>query len=59
VELEEPSVKGDQPAVIKADGTMEWYKDNKRHRDNDLPAVIKADGTREWWVNGLRNRGSV
>ena len=38
---------GDQPAIVKADGTREWYRNGELHRDNDQPAVIRVDGTQE------------
>jgi hypothetical protein len=46
----------DCPAVIYMSGTMVWYKDGKRHRDNDLPAIVWSGGSKEWWVNGERIR---
>ena len=33
-------------------GTKEWYKNDKRHREDDQPAVIWADGTKYWYKNG-------
>jgi len=42
-----------EPApVIYADGTMEWSKNGKLHRDNG-PAVIYANGTKRWFKNGV------
>ena len=47
----------DEPAVIKADGTKEWWYLGQRHNEfNDEPAVIKANGTKEWWRNGKLGR---
>jgi len=46
----------DQPAIIYADGTQEWYKEDLRHRDNDLPAIIDADGTQYWYKDDKRHR---
>jgi hypothetical protein len=43
--------ENDLPAVELADGTLEWWQNNKLHRENG-PAVIRADGSEEWWVNG-------
>ena len=40
------------PAVIRADGTEEYYEFNRKHRDNGLPAVIRPDGSVEYWVRG-------
>lgn len=42
----------DKPAIIREDGTREWFKHGVRHRDNG-PAVKKADGTEEWWIDGV------
>jgi hypothetical protein len=47
--------RDDGPAVIKPDGTQEWYIKGLRHR-LDRPAVVGADGTEEWWVNGRKHR---
>ena len=33
-----------------------WFKNGKRHRDNDLPAVIYPSGTQYWYQNGLKHR---
>ena len=41
----------DGPAVIKSDGTKEWWINGKRHRE-DGPAVEHNDGSYEWWVDG-------
>ena len=35
---------------------VSWYKNGKRHRDNDQPAVIFYHGTRHWYKNGKRHR---
>lgn len=35
----------DLPALIRADGSVVYYKDGCLHRDGDLPAVIFADGS--------------
>lgn len=43
------------PAVIKPDGTREWWVNGNLHRE-DGAAVIKPDGTKEWWVDGLPHR---
>jgi hypothetical protein len=37
------------------DGTKEWRRNGKRHRD-DGPAVERPDGTKEWWLNGQLHR---
>jgi len=39
----------DGPAIIQADGTIEWWLHGKCHRE-DGPAVIRADGRTEWWL---------
>jgi hypothetical protein len=43
-----------EPAVVDAQGQMEWFFDGQLHRDEGLPA---RDGDpQEWWVDGLRHR---
>ena len=37
-------------------GTQFWYRNNKKHRDNDLPAEIHADGSQYWYQNGKYHR---
>ena len=34
----------DKPAIEKANGDKEWYKEGERHRENDKPAIEKANG---------------
>jgi len=41
-----------QPAVIKTDGSEEWYINGELHRDNNLPAIIKASGYKAWYSHG-------
>ena len=41
------------PAVEWANGTKEWYMDNKWHR-TDGPAIEWADGDKWWFLNGKR-----
>ena len=41
----------DGPAVVKEDGTQEWWVAGKRHRV-DGPAIIYPDGTTERWLYG-------
>jgi len=36
-------------------GTMAWYKNGQRHRE-DAPAVECSDGTKFWYQNGRRHR---
>ena len=48
--------RNDIPAVIYADGSMEWYQNNGLHRDNDKPAIIMSDGTCEWYRWGQLHR---
>jgi hypothetical protein len=45
----------DQPAVIYADGTRWWYRNNLIHREGG-PAIIWANGVEEWWQNDKRHR---
>jgi hypothetical protein len=42
----------DLPAVIRPNGTKEWYKHGKRHRSNG-PAIIDAKGEGRWYKNGV------
>jgi hypothetical protein len=46
----------DHPALISVSGSKFWFKEGKRHRDNNLPAEIWYDGYAEWWVDGKRIR---
>lgn len=43
------------PAVIKQDGTQEWFSEGLRHRLNG-PAVIEEDGTQKYYKNGELHR---
>ncbi len=50
--------EGDFPAIMYADGTIEYYKNGKLHRDNDIngnmqPACIYPDGTSEYFKNDV------
>lgn len=47
----EPHSVGDQPAIIRKDGTKEWYQHGWPHRDGDLPAVVEPNGTKYWYQN--------
>jgi len=49
------------PAIEYADGSKEYYKDGKPHRDNDpvlgsMPAIERANGTKEYYKDGKRHR---
>jgi len=48
----------DQPAIIRADGTKEWYKDGVLHRGNNKPAIegIGKKWFRAWYKNGILHR---
>ena len=39
-------------AIIRYDGSQEWFKNGKTHRDKDLPAVIYANGAYSWYTDG-------
>jgi hypothetical protein len=41
--------------VVLDDGTKEWYRDGKLHRD-DGPAIEYADGSKEWWHDDKLDR---
>jgi hypothetical protein len=45
----------DGPAIEWADGSREWYRDDKLHR-LDGPAIEWADGTRLWYRDDKRHR---
>lgn len=45
----------DGPALIKADGEKNWFRNGKIHRDNG-PAVEEPDGTKAWYRDGLQHR---
>jgi hypothetical protein len=38
-----------------ADGTKEWFLNDKLHRE-DGPAIERANGTKSWWLNGELHR---
>jgi len=38
------------------DGSIEFYKNGRCHRDNDLPAIIYEDGSQEWYKHGEIHR---
>jgi len=48
--------RNDLPAIIKTNGTQEYYQSGLLHRSNDLPAIVRANGSKEWWINGRRHR---
>lgn len=46
---------GDNPAIIRRDGTLEWFKEGSRHREGK-PAVIDANGSEAWFINNHPHR---
>lgn len=49
----------DGPAIIRVDGTEEWYKDGERHRGGEnmlAGAAIEGSpsGEEEYWLNGKK-----
>ena len=44
--------ENDLPAIVRSDGTKQWWINGKLHRENDLPAIIRSNGVKEWWING-------
>ena len=42
----------DLPAVVSAQGDLEYYQNGKRHRDNG-PAVIRRNGVCSWYKDGI------
>ena len=45
----------DKPMIAK-DGSQEWYKEGKLHRDGGHAAVIMTDDTHYWHTNGKCHR---
>ena len=45
----------DQPAKVWNNGTKEWYKEGKLHRE-DGPAVEYSNGNKYWYLHGKRHR---
>jgi hypothetical protein len=46
----------DKPAIIRRDGTLEWYKNGLPHRDGDNPARIDPNGDMRWFREGRLHR---
>lgn len=44
-----------KPAVIRKNGTKEWWLHGQRHR-KDGPAITYKDGSQEWYLHGRRHR---
>ena len=42
----------DRPAVIRLDGTTEWWVNGRLHREQG-PAIIHPDGTQEYYIDGV------
>jgi hypothetical protein len=51
----QPHSVDDLPARINSNGSQEWYKEGKRHRDGDLPGVIFSKG-QAWYKKGKLHR---
>lgn len=48
---------GGLPAVVRANGDLEWYCDDQLHRDeDDKPAVRRTSGVSEWRRRGRLHR---
>jgi hypothetical protein len=41
----------DKPAIVYANGDLEWWANGERHRDSE-PAVIYTNGVRKWYHEG-------
>ena len=41
---------------IDANGNKMWYRNGKRHRDNDMPAIEYANGTKAWFRGSKLHR---
>ena len=48
--------KESEMAPVISNGAKTWYKDNKRHRDNDKPAAVYANGDMSWYQHGQLHR---
>lgn len=46
----------DLPAIVRSNGTQEWWVKHKMHREGDLPAFIGSQGARIWCKNNTRHR---
>lgn len=44
----------DLPAIVRANGSKEWWINGRRHRDNGLPAIVRVNGTQEYYNNGRK-----
>lgn len=47
--------RADAPAIIWSDGTTEWWRKGRRHRDGG-PAIEAADGAVSWFKDGKLHR---
>ncbi len=47
--------RDDGPALIRLDGTQEWWQNDKQHRE-DGPAIIRPNGVEEWFQRGDLHR---
>lgn len=47
------------PACVQSNGTRQWCKNGRIHRDNDKPAWVWQNGDQEWYVNGEPHRDPV
>ena len=45
----------DGPAIVRADGSQVWMRENRRHRVGG-PAVLGADGSQWWYLAGRLHR---
>lgn len=56
-EQDKVNIKNQYKTIIKDDrGTIRYYLNGKKHRDDDEPAVICKDGTLKWYKNGKKHR---
>ena len=46
----------DLPAIVRANGDLEWISNGLRHRDFDKPAIEYANGNKMWYKYGLTHR---
>jgi antitoxin component YwqK of YwqJK toxin-antitoxin module len=45
-----------QGKIVDENGSIEYYKDDKKHRDDDLPAAEYVSGSKFWYQNGKLHR---
>ena len=49
-------MSGETSEIRRDDGTAEWRRNGKLHRDGDEPAVVYGNGTKVWYKDGKKHR---